>query len=80
MPNSYFSIHRTAAMKTVGNIESKRHHPGDRQRLIGHDLATPHAQVVYDSEALTISGKSRGGLDNVPLILALIHKTCTHGN
>ena len=48
--------------------------------LIRHDLATPHAQVVYDSQALTISGKSRGEFDNVPFILALVHRPDIHGN
>jgi len=50
-------MHMVMENACLGNIESKRHHPADRQRLIRHDLATPHAQVVYDSKAFPSPAK-----------------------
>ena len=46
--------------RLLGNIERKRHHPANRQRLIRYDLATPLAQVVYDSKALQFPAKRTG--------------------
>ena len=57
-----------------GYIEREGDHFTDCQRPIRHDLATSHAQVVYDSRAGTVPGEPCGHLDDVSFILAFVHR------
>lgn len=78
MPNSYFNVQRTAAIRTVtanAVVEYQERGPAsaDRERTVRDELAPSKPEVVYDPGAFAIAGKSRREFDAVSFMLALVH-------